>query len=149
MPSAVHAAVRRVPGPQGWAALHAPSAHTHAAPAPEDGHAADHQTRTALDQLVKHQLAGKILKILFIYSQETQREAETRAERDAGSVQEARWGLDPGTLGSRPEPEADAPPPSHPGALKHVNHEIFLRLETNLMTLQLEKKPAFSSRYAE
>ena len=32
------------------------------------------------------------LRILFIYSQETQRRAETKAEREAGSVQGARCG---------------------------------------------------------
>ena len=48
-------------------------------------------------------------KILFVYSRETQREAETRAEGEAGSMQGARCvGLDPGTPGSRPEPKADA-----------------------------------------
>ena len=44
---------------------------------------------------------------------DTQREAETQAEGDAGSMQDA--GLDPGTPGSCPEPKADAQPLSHPG----------------------------------
>ena len=38
-----------------------------------------------------------------------EREAETQAEGEAGSTQE-------GTPGSRPEPQADAQPLSHPGA---------------------------------
>ena len=39
---------------------------------------------------------------------DTQREAETQAEGEAGSLQEAHCGTPPGTLGSRPEPKADA-----------------------------------------
>ena len=46
---------------------------------------------------------------------DTQREAEPQAEGEAGSLQGARWGLHPRTLGSRPEPKADAQPLSHPG----------------------------------
>ena len=45
-------------------------------------------------------------KILFIYSWETETEAETYA----GSIQELDVGLDPGTSGTRPEPKADAQP---------------------------------------
>ena len=41
---------------------------------------------------------------------DTEREAETQAEGEAGSLQ----GLDPRTLGSHPEPKADAQPLSHP-----------------------------------
>ena len=40
---------------------------------------------------------------------DTHREAETQAEGEAGSVQ----GLDPRTLGSRPEPKADTQLLSH------------------------------------
>ena len=42
-----------------------------------------------------------------------QREAETQAEGEAGSMQGAR--LDPGTPGSCPGPKAGAKPLSHPG----------------------------------
>ena len=45
----------------------------------------------------------------------TQREAETQAEREAGSMQEPDAGLDPGTLGSHPGPKGGAQPLSHPG----------------------------------
>ena len=41
--------------------------------------------------------------------------AETQAEEQQAPCREAE-GLDPGTPGSRPEPEADAPPLSPPGA---------------------------------
>ena len=46
---------------------------------------------------------------------DTQREAEAQAEGEAGSLQGARCGLDPGTTGSQPEPKADAQPLNHPG----------------------------------
>ena len=49
--------------------------------------------------------------ILFIH----ERQAETQAEGEAGSTQEPDVGLDPGPLGSHPEPEADAQALSHPG----------------------------------
>ena len=45
----------------------------------------------------------------------TEREAETQAEGEAGSMQEANVGLDSGTPGSRPGPKAGAKPLSHPG----------------------------------
>ena len=44
-----------------------------------------------------------------------EREAETQAEGEAGSLWEAQCGLDSGTPGSRPELKADAQPLSHPG----------------------------------
>ena len=40
---------------------------------------------------------------------------EREAEGEAGSMQGARRGLDPGTPGSRPGPEAGAKPLSNPG----------------------------------
>ena len=47
----------------------------------------------------------------------TQKEAETQAEGEAGSLcGEPDAGLDPGTPGSLPELKADAQPLSHPGA---------------------------------
>ena len=49
----------------------------------------------------------------------TQREAKTQAEGEAGSLQKPEVGLDPGTPRSHPELKADAQPLSHPGcALK-------------------------------
>ena len=60
-----------------------------------------------------------------------EREAETQAEGEAGSLHGARWGLDPGTLGSRPKPKADAQPLSHPGALhsKNFKASVYQHLE--------------------
>ena len=46
---------------------------------------------------------------------DTQREAETQAEGEAGSLQEPDVGLDPRTQGSRPGLKADPKPLSHPG----------------------------------
>ena len=45
-----------------------------------------------------------------------EREAETKAEGEAGSLQGTRCGTHPRTPGSQPEPKADAQPLSHPGA---------------------------------
>ena len=53
------------------------------------------------------------LKILFIYSGETQRERQ-REKQDP--LREPNVGLDPMTPGSLPEPKADVYPLSHPGA---------------------------------
>ena len=44
-----------------------------------------------------------------------EREAETQAEREAGSLREPNVGFDPGTPGSHPVLKADAQPLSHPG----------------------------------
>ena len=56
-------------------------------------------------------------KILFIFhGTQREREAETQAEGEAGSMQGPDVRLDPGTPGSRPGPKADAQPLSPPGA---------------------------------
>ena len=44
---------------------------------------------------------------------EKEREAETQAEGEAGSLRGSNAGLDPRTLGSCPELNADAQPLSH------------------------------------
>ena len=50
---------------------------------------------------------------------EREREAETQAEGEAGSMhQEPDVGLDPGSPGSRPGPKAGAKPLRHPGIPK-------------------------------
>ena len=54
-------------------------------------------------------------KIFNFFIHERQREAETQAEGEAGSLWGARCGLDPGIPGSWPEPKTDARPLSHPG----------------------------------
>ena len=50
---------------------------------------------------------------LFIHKRHTQREAETQAEGEAGSIQGARCGTRSQTRGSRPEPKAGASLLSH------------------------------------
>ena len=55
---------------------------------------------------------------LLIYDSHTEREreAETQAEGEAGSMhREPDVGLDPGSPGSRPRPKAGAKPLRHPG----------------------------------
>ena len=47
---------------------------------------------------------------------DTEREAKTQAEGEAGSCVEPDVGLDPRTLRSHPEPKAGAQPLSHSGA---------------------------------
>ena len=47
---------------------------------------------------------------------DTGRESETQAEGEAGSPREPDVGHDPRTLGSHPEPKADAQPLSHSDA---------------------------------
>ena len=59
------------------------------------------------------------LKILFIYSWDTERGGETQAEGKAGHPhREPDAGLDPRIPGSCPEPKADGQPLSHPGTPK-------------------------------
>ena len=58
-----------------------------------------------------------ILKILFIYSGETHRERQRHRQREKQApCMESDVGLDPRTLGSRPELTADAQPLNHVGA---------------------------------
>ena len=51
---------------------------------------------------------------IYLFLRDIQREAETQAEGEAGSLQEPGVGLDPRTPRSRPEPKADAQPLSPP-----------------------------------
>ena len=58
-----------------------------------------------------------IFKILFISSWETQRQRQRHRQKEKQApCGEPNVGLDPRTLGSQPEPKADAQPLSHPGA---------------------------------
>ena len=60
---------------------------------------------------------------------DTQREAETQAEDEAGSMQEARCGTQSGTTGSCPEPKADAQPLSNPVIFNfNFNFASFLKI---------------------
>ena len=51
---------------------------------------------------------------------DTEREAETQAEGEAGSLQEPDGRLDPRTMGSGPEPKADTQPLRLPGCPRHL-----------------------------
>ena len=52
---------------------------------------------------------------------ETEKEAETQAEREIGSMQGSPdVGLDPGTPGPRPDAKAGAQLRTHPGSKEHM-----------------------------
>ena len=58
---------------------------------------------------------------------DTQREAETQAEGEAGSMhREPDVGFDPGSPGSRPRPKAGAKPLRHPGIPLFFFFKIYL-----------------------
>ena len=71
-------------------------------------------------------------RILSIYSWVTQREAETQAEEEAGSLRGAQCGTQSWTPGSWPEPKADAQPLSHPGVPLFFFFIFFLILGNSL-----------------
>ena len=53
---------------------------------------------------------------IYLFMTDTEREAETQAEGEAGSMhREPDVGFDPGSPGSRPGPKAGAKPLRHPG----------------------------------
>ena len=59
---------------------------------------------------------ASFFKFLFIYDSHREREAETQAKGEAGSMhREPDVGFDPGSPGSRPGPKAGAKPLRHPG----------------------------------
>ena len=51
-----------------------------------------------------------------LFMRDTEREAETQAEGEAGPCGELNARLDPRTPGSPPEPKTQVQPQSHPGA---------------------------------
>ena len=52
---------------------------------------------------------------IYLFMRDTQRESETQAEGEVGSLQGTQCGARSQDPGSRPEPKADAQPLSHPG----------------------------------
>ena len=54
--------------------------------------------------------------LFYLFMRDTEREAETRADGKTGSLWGVRCRPHPRTLGSWPEPKADAQPLCHPGA---------------------------------
>ena len=68
---------------------------------------------------------------------DTEREAETQAEGEAGSLQEADVGLDPRTPGSYPEPKAEAQQLSHAGAPVMV---LRLKQESCILAMKFKAK---------
>ena len=67
------------------------------------------------DLSTRHSLGLSMPGFYLLIHERPEREAETQAEGEAGSCREPDVGLDPRTLGSYPEPKADAQPLSHPG----------------------------------
>ena len=64
---------------------------------------------------------------IYFFMRDTERQAETQAEGEAGSMREPEVGLDPGTLGSRPGPKADAQRRrSHPG----VPYKVIFKVDS-------------------
>ena len=55
------------------------------------------------------------LDFIHLFMRDTERETETRQRKKQAPCGEPDAGLDPRTLGSYPEPKADAQPLSHPG----------------------------------
>ena len=51
---------------------------------------------------------------IYLFMRDTEREAETQAEGEAGSLQGTSAGLNPRILESRPEQKTDAQPLSYP-----------------------------------
>ena len=66
----------------------------------------------------------------------TQREAETQAEEEAGSLPGARCGTRSPIRGSCPEPMADAQPPSHPGSPPFITVENFCFAKDNVKRMR-------------
>ena len=71
---------------------------------------------------------------LFIHERHREREAETQAEGEVGSMQGAQCGIQSQTLGSRPGPKAEAQPLSHPGILIGMLNSRFYSYFTGIIT---------------
>ena len=88
----------------------------------------------------KYTLCFVFLKIYFIYLflRDTEREAETQAEGEAGSMhREPDAGFNPGSPGSCPGPKAGAKPLRHPG----IPIYLFLRDTEREAETQAEGEP--------
>ena len=58
-------------------------------------------------------------KIFFIHKRHREKERQRHRQREKQApCRKPDMGLDPGTMGSHPEPKADAQPLSHPGVLE-------------------------------
>ena len=68
---------------------------------------------------------------MYLFMRDTEREAETQAEGETGSMREPDMGLNPGTPGSHPGLKAGIQLLSHPGILNY----------TDLMMLNLLYNP--------
>ena len=65
------------------------------------------------------------LRFIYLFMIESEREAETQAEGEAGPMhREPDVGLDPGSLGSRPGPKAGAKLLRHPGIPQSISIDM-------------------------
>ena len=86
---------------------------------------------------MKRTLKKKEKDFIYLFMRDTQREAETQAEGEAGSLQEPHAELHLRIVGSRPEPKADTQPlttelPRHP------EENFFLRKKKPCITVNFE-----------
>ena len=64
---------------------------------------------------------------MIVTERKREREAETQAEGEAGSMhREPNVGFDPGSPGSRPGPKAGAKPLRHPGIPTRMCFKIYM-----------------------
>ena len=78
---------------------------------------------------------------------EREREAETQAEGEAGSMhREPNVGFDPGSPGSRPGPKAGAKPLRHPGIPKMTSVHLYKTCKiTSQLKLYNSKTPSITA----
>ena len=57
---------------------------------------------------------------MYLLMRDIERGRKRHREEKQAPCKKPDAGLDPGTLGSRPEPKADTQPPSHPGVPNKV-----------------------------
>ena len=75
---------------------------------------------------------------------ERQRHRQKEKQTPCGEPDE---GLNPGILGSQPEPKADTQPLSHPGAWKMLNFKLSVRNDGNLRSLNSGAKKYSGVKY--
>ena len=69
-----------------------------------------------LKPILNFSFLKKMILFFYLFTRDTETEAETQAEGEAGSLQGPRCGTQSQDPGSRPEPKTDAQPLSHPDA---------------------------------
>ena len=77
--------------------------------------------------MVKHPTLFSLVKdFIYLFKRSTERERQRHRQREKQApCREPDVGLDPRTLGSHPEPKADAQPLSHSGVLKLFSLKVY------------------------